>query len=285
MHRFAVVLAGATLFLLFVGAMVTSTGSGLATPDWPLPDGQLLPPMRGEMFFEHGHRLVAAAVGLLTIVLSVGLILREERRWVRTLGIAALAAVVGQGLLGMLTVKLGLSAVVSIVHAGLSQLFFALIVTLAVVTSRRWLAGPETAQDPKLATRAALLASAIYLQILFGAIYRHTSEALVLHLLGAVVVTVLAVLALGAATGRLRRVAWIVIGLLCGQLLLGAGALTVVSTGVVKQIEAPLFNAVILSLHLVTASAMLAHGMILTLHSFRGFAARSSQLALAEARP
>ncbi len=284
MHRTAVVLAGATLFLLFVGAMVTSTGSGLATHDWPLPEGQLLPPMRGEMLFEHGHRLVAAAVGVLTILLSVGLILRDERRWVRALGIAALAAVVGQGLLGMLTVKLGLSAAVSIVHAGLSQIFFALVVTLAVVTSRSWAAGGEATQDPKLPVRAALLTIAIYLQIMFGAIYRHTSEALVLHLGGAVVVTALAVLALGSSTGRLRRVAWIVIGLLCAQLLLGAGSLTLVSVGIVKKIDAPLFNAVVLSLHLAVASAMLAHGMILTLRGYRGLAARDATPVLAEAR-
>ena len=63
-HRFAVLTAGATLVLIFVGALVTSTGSGLAVPDWPLSFGQVFPPMVGGVLFEHGHRLVAACVGL-----------------------------------------------------------------------------------------------------------------------------------------------------------------------------------------------------------------------------
>ena len=70
-HRFAILTAGATLVLIFVGALVTSTGSGLAVPDWPLSFGQVFPPMVGGVLFEHGHRLVAALVGLLTVTLMV----------------------------------------------------------------------------------------------------------------------------------------------------------------------------------------------------------------------
>ena len=78
-HRFAVVTAGATLVLIFVGALVTSTGSGLAVPDWPLSFGQVFPPMVGGVLFEHGHRLVAAFVGLLTVTLMVLLTQWEPR--------------------------------------------------------------------------------------------------------------------------------------------------------------------------------------------------------------
>lgn len=70
-QRFAVLTAGATLVLIFVGALVTSTGSGLAVPDWPLSFGQVFPPMVGGVLFEHGHRLVAALVGLLTVAVMV----------------------------------------------------------------------------------------------------------------------------------------------------------------------------------------------------------------------
>ena len=84
-HRFAVVTAGATLVLIFVGALVTSTGSGLAVPDWPLSFGQVFPPMVGGVLFEHGHRLVAACVGLLTVTLMVLLTQWEPRAWVRWL--------------------------------------------------------------------------------------------------------------------------------------------------------------------------------------------------------
>src|SRR5260221_2958411 len=103
-HRFAMVTAGATLVLIFVGALVTSTGSGLAVPDWPLSFGQVFPPMVGGVFFEHGHRLVAATVGLLTMVLAAWFHRAESRAWVRRTALAAALAVVAQGLLGGLTV-------------------------------------------------------------------------------------------------------------------------------------------------------------------------------------
>ena len=38
------------LHLVFVGGLVTSTGSGLAVPDWPLSYGMLMPPMVGGIF-------------------------------------------------------------------------------------------------------------------------------------------------------------------------------------------------------------------------------------------
>ena len=100
LHRFAVLTAASTLFLIFAGGLVTSTGSGLAVPDWPLSYGQLMPPMVGGVFFEHGHRMVAATVGFLTLILSCWIFARERRRWVGWLAACALAAVVLQGLLG-----------------------------------------------------------------------------------------------------------------------------------------------------------------------------------------
>jgi heme A synthase len=67
LHVFAMLLAGSTLTLIFVGGLVTSTGSGLAVPDWPLSFGQFFPRMVGGVFYEHGHRMVAATVGALTV--------------------------------------------------------------------------------------------------------------------------------------------------------------------------------------------------------------------------
>lgn len=289
MHRFAVALAWATLFLLFAGGMVTSTGSGLATPDWPLPEGRLLPPMEGEMLFEHGHRLAAAAVGLMTIVLAVWLVLRERRGWVRALGIVALGIVVAQGLLGMLTVRLGLSPAVSIAHAGLSQLFFCLTVTLALVTSRRWRQGEEEVEEVvvPLGGPALSLAIAVYVQIVVGALFRHTGGGLVYHLLGAGIVAILAIrLTTAAAATPWRMFAWGILGLLAAQLVLGAASLTLVSTaGGVKTIQAPVAKAVLLSLHLAVGAAMLGLSLILTLWGYRAARLRASSGAvLAEVR-
>ena len=92
------------LFLIFVGGMVTSTGSGLAVPDWPLSYGMLLPPMVGGVFYEHGHRMAAATVGFLMLVLAAALSRFEKRKWVKNLGWLTLGTVVLQGILGGMTV-------------------------------------------------------------------------------------------------------------------------------------------------------------------------------------
>ena len=47
LRRFSKLTCFSTLFLIFAGGMVTSTGSGLAVPDWPLSYGTLFPPMVG----------------------------------------------------------------------------------------------------------------------------------------------------------------------------------------------------------------------------------------------
>src|SRR5438067_8032592 len=138
-HRFAVFVACATFFLIIAGANVTSHDAGLATSDWPKSNGQWFPKMVGNLFWEHGHRMVATAVGLLTIALAIYIQLRERRTWVKRLGWSALGAVVAQGLLGGLTVKLNLPLAVSAAHATLAQLFFLITVSLAVFTSPDWL--------------------------------------------------------------------------------------------------------------------------------------------------
>src|SRR5260221_7558112 len=96
-HRFAMVTAGATLVLIFAGGLVTSTGSGLAVPDWPLSFGQVFPEMKGGVRYEHSHRVIAELVGLLTVVLATWVVLHEPRPGVRGLGIAAVLAVILQG--------------------------------------------------------------------------------------------------------------------------------------------------------------------------------------------
>src|SRR2546426_8092793 len=102
-HRLAAATATATFVLLFVGGLVTSTGSGLAVPDWPLSFGQVLPPMVGGVLFEHGHRLVAALVGCLTLVLALWIAIGQPRPLVRPARLLALFAGVLPGLPGGLT--------------------------------------------------------------------------------------------------------------------------------------------------------------------------------------
>ncbi|HVT28543.1 MAG TPA: COX15/CtaA family protein [Lacipirellulaceae bacterium] len=199
-HRWAVVLACATFPLLWVGGLVTTTKAGMAVPDWPNTYGYnlFLYPWQTwlagpwDLFVEHGHRLLAASVGMITIGLLVVLVRLERRLWVCGLGFAALALVVFQGFLGGMRVLFD-ERTLAMLHGMTGPLFFASTVTLAVVTSRRWAAGananasdvvrraenerPNASRLSGAAGHIRLLATVtavlVYLQIVLGAVLRH----------------------------------------------------------------------------------------------------------------
>jgi len=177
-RRFAKLVAFATLFLIFAGAMVTSTGSGLAVPDWPLSYGKVFPPMIGGIFYEHGHRMIAATVGFLTVVQAIWLQLREKKRFVRTLGWCAVGAVIAQGVLGGLTVIFLLPHAISIAHAGLAEIFLCLNVSIAFFTSRSYDALRQMEKGDAPVGPALGLVALVYLQILAGALMRHLGAGL-----------------------------------------------------------------------------------------------------------
>ena len=164
------------------GGMVTSTGSGLAVPDWPLSYGKLMPPMIGGILYEHGHRMIASFVGLLTVFLTIWVWRVETRRWVRNVALVALAAVIVQGLLGGLTVRMMLPPEISATHATLAQVFFCTVSALALFTSRWW-----TVEGSELQKNRAGLSSSplfivsvgvVFFQLILGAVMRHTHSGL-----------------------------------------------------------------------------------------------------------
>jgi len=126
LHRFTKLLAGLIFLLIAAGALVTSNDAGLAVPDWPTSFGSLwrIPHMVGGVKFEHGHRMLAELVGLLTIVLAIWTWRSDSRRWMKWLGVIALGTVIAQGVLGGLTVLLFLPWWISSAHATLAQSFF-----------------------------------------------------------------------------------------------------------------------------------------------------------------
>ena len=136
LHRFAIFTACATLILVVVGALVTSNDAGLSVPDWPTTFGSFykMPRMVGGVQYEHGHRMVAEFVGLLTIILAVWIWRVDKRRWLRLLGLAALATVITQGIVGGLTVLFFLPPPISSAHAAVAQTFFCIAVLIAVFT-------------------------------------------------------------------------------------------------------------------------------------------------------
>src|SRR6476659_4144567 len=105
LYRYAAFVTFATFLLIVLGALVTSNDAGLSVPDWPTSFGSLyrIPPMTGGVKFEHGHRMFAEFIGLLTVIMAVWTQKVEQRRWVRLLGWVALGTVVLQGILGGIT--------------------------------------------------------------------------------------------------------------------------------------------------------------------------------------
>ncbi|HVO33411.1 MAG TPA: hypothetical protein VMU17_05795, partial [Elusimicrobiota bacterium] len=131
-QTFAVGLAALTFLLVIAGGLVTSTGSALAVPDWPLSFGRVFPPMVGGVLYEHGHRLVASAAGFLTVALALWLKFSAAPTVLRRAAWIGVGLVVLQGVLGGVTVLLKLPAVTSVAHACLGQIYFAWMVCIAV---------------------------------------------------------------------------------------------------------------------------------------------------------
>src|SRR5438876_8116194 len=181
LNRFAWLTAVATLFLICSGGMVTSKGVGLAVPDWPTTFGYnmfLFPVSKwiGGIFFEHTHRLIASAVGFLTIILALWLWRSEDREWVRNLGVIAVASVVLQGVLGGLRVTM-LKNEIGIFHACLAQAFLGLLVVIAFATTNFWRSLANVFADPRKFAPIKMFALAttiaIYVQLALGATMRH----------------------------------------------------------------------------------------------------------------
>jgi cytochrome c oxidase assembly protein subunit 15 len=292
LHRFAQLVVGTTVFLILAGSLVTSTGSGLAVPDWPTTYGWNMftfPPSKwvGGIFYEHGHRLIASTVGFLTIILAAWLWRADSRRWMQRLGFTALGTVIVQGLLGGITVLYFLPTAVSTAHAGLAEVFFCLTVAIALFTSPSWIQGRDRVDDAWLRRVATTTTALIYAQILVGAAMRHSGAGLAIpdfplmfgrlvpdrwspaigvhfaHRVGAVVVT-LGVLATSAHVwyhhGRRReltRPAALLVALVGVQITLGA--LTILSRR----------DVWINSAHVVCGASVLATSLVLTLRSWQ----------------
>jgi len=303
LHRFAVFTAFSTLLLVTAGGLVTSTGSSLSVPDWPLSFGQVFPKMEGGVFYEHGHRMIAATVGLLVVALMIWLLRVERRLWVRRLGVAAFLAVVAQGVLGGITVLFKLPLLVSMGHACLAQTFFCMTVTLALATAREWTDGdaePPRSDErfPGLRTMGVVTTAFIFLQLILGALVRHTGSGLsipdfplafgrlvppvlegpiliaYLHRLGALAVTFYVLWLVGRILrshrdeAKLVRPALALACLLLMQIALG-GATVLMQLAVVPA-----------TAHVVTGALVLATSLLITLRSFRMMSGARTRPAL-----
>jgi heme a synthase len=298
-HKFAKFLVACTVLLILAGSLVTSHDAGLSVPDWPTSYGWNMftfPPSMwvANIFYEHGHRLIASSVGFLTIIMAVWLWRVESRRWMRWLGVAALVAVIAQGLLGGLTVLFFLPAAISTAHAGLAEIFFCMTVAIALFTSPGWMAAADErastgrTDDRSLRRLATITTILIYSQILIGATMRHTGAGLAIpdfplmfggivpdhwnpkiaihfaHRTGALIVTAAVITVFMSVRSRFRdrqelmRPAMLLLALVGVQITLGA--LTVLS----------LRNPWINSLHVVGGALVLTTSLVITLRCWHG---------------
>ncbi len=244
LSRFAWIAAIATLELILVGGLVTSSESGLAVPDWPGTYGanMFLYPiaLMGDhrVFLEHSHRLFGTMVGLTTLTLAASVIAMDKRRIVRVMAGVLALLVIFQGVLGGLRVT-EQSAWLGVFHGVLAQLFLALLVAQAVWLHPAWMAMPRSPNRDfrrwKFVATAATHTT--ILQLALGAMYRHTASfhALMAHLGFSVVVIVFAIMAsagamsLDAPPDALRKrgpiLAKTILAVVALQVMLGVGAL------------------------------------------------------------
>ena len=134
-RQFALIAMGALIALtviVFTGAAVRLSGSGLGCPDWPRCYGHVYPPLQTHALIEFSNRVVSGFVGV--VVVAVAVLVWFRRPFRRDLALLAMAlplGVVAQAVLGGYTVEDKLAPGFVMAHFGLSMLILVAAVTLA----------------------------------------------------------------------------------------------------------------------------------------------------------
>jgi len=293
---FARVAVAATFLLVIAGGLVTSNEAGLAVVDWPNTFGSNmflypLAKMTGGIYYEHAHRLFGALVGLTTIGLAIRLWRRDDRSAVRRMATLAVVLVIVQGVLGGLRVTGGFtlsteeadmapSIILAVVHGVLGQVFLAVLVGLAVVTSSWWVQAPDAEVRPSSGMDRTLqvwLLGVLVLQLVLGAIQRHLAQGLIIHISLAAVVVMIAVVAGARAWGLyvgvrpLQTLGRLLMSGVAVQVTLGIAALAVTQGQAIVGAPSTL-EVTIATAHQATGAALLALSVALLLWTRRLFA-------------
>ncbi len=288
-HRTAVFIAFATFVVIVAGALVTSEGAGLSVPDWPMSYGHLLklPPWVGGIVYEHSHRMIAWFTGFCTMVIGIWTWLVDKRCWMKGLAFGAIATIVLQGILGGVTVLHFLPPAISSTHATVAQTFFCIAVAIAVFTGRKWVEeDPQPVADngqPKLLVLCLCSIVVLYVQLIFGAMFRHHGMHWWPHVVNAFSVTLMLTLTgvralvQFAQVEAIRRSAVSMLFLLVTQVFLGFAAfLTRVVWGPENALQ-QLSMLVSTVAHVTVGALLLAVTAVLTLQVWRHVATTRTQ--------
>lgn len=282
--RLCVALLATAAVTVLKGALTTSTGSGMAYPDWPLSDGQVMPESSYTTlpgFFEHFHRVAASATGLLALALALWLHFgRLGSPRARATAWLGGCLVLTQGVVGGLGVLKNLPAATSVTHGTLAQLTFATFAFLAYQLSDRHRAtAPVTSVPPGSGRKLALFALAMLVaQTVVGAVARHTNSphALWTHVGNALVVFLVATIATAFAVGRLgdapgiKGLSRAIVTLLIVQIALGFVALAVRNPdGKRPENVEQLGAATVISVHVLVGALLTVLVATLAAHVFR----------------
>ena len=297
-HMMALFAAVFTLPLLFVGGSVTTYRVGMAVPDWPSTFGinMFLYDFWNAPFgvrVEHAHRLYGAAVGLATLGLMIWFYCFEPRRWMKGLGVLALIAVIGQGILGGTRVT-QVSTFLAAVHGCTGQAFFGLMVAICVLTGRDW--ASDSPREPDIHAfrrRGFILLALVYGQIVLGAWVRHygTPAAAAVHALMAAAVLAHALFLAVRIQRRKQEVpalvtwSWLLAGLAAAQIVLGIAALVYVLPLGGLPHPAGFYELVLRTGHQTNAALLLGASVVFALCACRHLRSETGVQREAEDRP
>jgi cytochrome c oxidase assembly protein subunit 15 len=114
---------GSLTMIVFTGAAVRLTGSGLGCPDWPRCYGRAVPPADLNAVIEYGNRIFTGLVGISVIAASVLSFRRRPFRWhLAVFGALLPIGVICQAILGALVVEFDLAPGLVMFHFILSML-------------------------------------------------------------------------------------------------------------------------------------------------------------------
>jgi cytochrome c oxidase assembly protein subunit 15 len=262
------------LVLILAGSFVTTTKTGDTIPTWPATWGRTEAP---GWFVEASHRYVAAAVGLLVLSLVLWLQRAESRPWVRRIGWLALGGVLLQAVIGGVRIfadrhDFVLPKVpVAIVHACFGQLVFCCVVAVALFVSEAWRRTPAEETLTGARNLGIVTTGFAFLQLVAGAVTRHTGAVLLVHLVGAGLVLLhVSLFASRLMMTPLRKGANLLVALLGVQLVLGGATWAIKASGFERSHHAPLLQILTIGAHVALGAALLAATLAMTLMCHRG---------------